>query len=60
MIILFPKKNGVKISTTLIFEMMEAGASEGYVLGAIDFAFSFGAITVSERDALIDYLLERG
>lgn len=60
MIILFPRRKGVKIATTLIFEAMERGESFRYVLGMIDFARKFGAITAAEAQALIEYLKERG
>ena len=58
MIILFPKKKGVKIATTLIFEEIAQGASYQYILGMIDFAKKFGAITATEAKGLIDYLHE--
>ena len=61
MLILFPNdKNGVKIATRLIFEAMADGARFHYVLGMIDFARKFGAITQQEEKALLDYLAERG
>ena len=60
MLILFPKRKGVKIATTLIFDMMRKGAGFQYVLGAIDFAFAFGAITSQEKKALEQHLGERG
>lgn len=60
MIILFPKRKGVKIAPTIIFKMMRKGAGFSYVLGAIDFAFEFGAITEKEKQGLIEHLVERG
>lgn len=60
MIILFPKRKGVKIATTLIFEEIQSGASVPYIFGMIDFAKRFGAITADEETALIEYLKERG
>ena len=60
MLILFPKRKGVKIATTLIFKAMYAGASFHYMLGMIDFAKSFGAITEEEEKSLLEYLKERG
>jgi hypothetical protein len=60
MLILFPKEKGVKIATTIIFQEMAAGAGFRYILGMIDFAWKFGAITPEERTALIQYLKERG
>lgn len=60
MIILFPKRKGVKIATTLIFEQISKGAKFSYVLGMIDFARGFGAITEKEKKALLEYLRERG
>lgn len=60
MLILFPKRNGVKIATQLIFEEMAAGAGTTYILGMINFAAKFGAITQEEQAALIQYLEERG
>ena len=60
MIILFPKRKGVKIATAILFDYIRSGASFHYVLGAIDFAFSFGAITKEEKAALLQYLEERG
>jgi hypothetical protein len=58
MIILFPKRKGVKIATTLIFKQIHKNASIPYVMGAIDFAKSFGAITEAEAQALTEHLLE--
>lgn len=60
MIILFPKRKGVKIATTLIFEEMRQGASYSFILGMIYFASKFGAITPKEQAALTEYLIERG
>ena len=60
MIILFPKRKGVKIATTLIFDLMEKGASSDYLQGAIDFSFAFGAITAKEKQVLMEYLEKRG
>lgn len=60
MIILFPKRKGVKIATTIIFEEIQAGAGASFILGMIHFARRFGAITPQEQDALIQYLEERG
>ena len=54
------KRNGVKIATTIIFEEIAAGAGIAYVLGMIDFAKRYGAITEAEQAALIQYLEERG
>lgn len=59
MFILFPKRKGVKIATTIIFEEMSAGASYHYILGMIDFAKRFGAITKDEAQGLFEYLTER-
>ena len=57
MIILFPKRKGVKIATTLIFkEMQQPQTDRAFILGMIHFAFAFGAITKSEQTALIEYL----
>ena len=58
MIILFPKRKGVKIATTLIFEAIGAGRAYSFVQGAIWFASSFGAITKKEAQALTQYLDE--
>lgn len=58
MIILFPKKKGVKIATALILEEISQGASYHYILGMIDFARKFKAISAQEARALIDYLQE--
>ena len=60
MIILFPKRKGVKIAVAKLFELMRQGASFHYCLGAIDFAFTLGAITEKEKLALLEYLKERG
>ena len=54
------KRNGIKIATTIIFEEIKQGASFQRVMGMLDFALSFGAITQAERAALIQYLEERG
>lgn len=58
MLILFPKRNGVKIATTLIFEAIEEKKGFNYVSGMIDFAYSIKAITDAERAALLQYLIE--
>ena len=60
MLILFPRRKGVKIATCLIFEAMRQGASYHYILGMIDFAADFGAITADEKKDLLIYLAERG
>lgn len=60
MLILFPKRNGVKIATALIFKEIDTGASFHYILGMIDFAKRFGAITGAEAAALLEYVKERG
>lgn len=60
MLILFPKHKGVKIATTLIFEAMLSGAGYNYILGMIDFARKFGAITKEEEKSLLIHLAERG
>lgn len=60
MIILFPKRKGVKISLELICAAMRKGASYHYVLGMLDFAADFGAITPKEKQALLEYLEKRG
>lgn len=60
MLILFPKRKGVKIATTLIFKEIEEGASYIFILGMIHFAAKFGAITYEEQVGLTDYLIERG
>ena len=54
------KENGVKIATTIIFREIAAGAGFHYVLGMIEFAEKFGAITQEESKALLEYLKERG
>ena len=59
MLILFPKRKGIKIATTIIFDAIEKGADSAYVLGMIHFAFAFGAITLKEEQALFEYLKER-
>jgi hypothetical protein len=59
MLILFPKRRGVKIATTLIFEEMSAGASYHYILGMIQFAQRFGAITKAEAQGLLEHLAAR-
>lgn len=58
MLILFPKRKGVKIATTLIFEEIKRGASYHYILGMLGFARKFGAITDTEEKAILDYLAE--
>ena len=60
MMILFPKKDGVKIATTIIWEEILAGASFKYLMGMLDFALRFKAITEKERDIMIEYMIERG
>lgn len=60
MLILFPKRNGVKIATTIIFEAMLAGAGFHYLLGMLAFARKFGAITEAEEKGILDYIEERG
>ena len=60
MIILFPKRKGVKIATSIIFQQIEEGAGYTFILGMIYFASKFGAITHKEQAALTEYLIERG
>ena len=65
MIILFPKRKGVKIATHIIFEEMKnlkkgSGSSTYFiVLGMIYFAARFGAITYDEQIALTEHLNEK-
>ena len=59
MLILFPKKKGVKIATTIIFEEINAGTTPSFILGMIYFASKFGAITTEETKGLTEYLWER-
>ena len=59
MLILFPKRKGIKIATTILFELIETHKDQTYIQGAIDFARAFGAITEKEQLALCDYLKER-
>lgn len=59
MLILFPKRKGVKIATTLIFREIDAGAGYNFILGMIYFAAKFGAITHKEQVALTEHLTER-
>lgn len=49
----------IKKATTIIFEELQAGAGYHYILGMIDFARKFGAITQEEAQALVQYLEER-
>ena len=61
-LILFPKRKGVKIATTLIFKEMEdlTGSHKYFfVLGMIYFAAKFGAITYKEQIALTEHLNEK-
>lgn len=58
MLILFPKRKGVKIATTIIFREMEVGAGYNFIMGMIYFARKFGAITHKEQVALTEYLIE--
>lgn len=60
MIILFPKKKGVKIATTLIFKEIAKGSHPLFILGMIYFANKIGAITEKEMSGLTEYLWERG
>ena len=60
MIILFPKKKGIKIATQIIFDEMRKGASTTYILGMLAFALRFGAITKKEQAAILEYLNARG
>lgn len=60
MIILFPKRKGVKIATEIIFREISAGAGYGFIMGMIYFASKFGAITHKEQVALTEYLYKRG
>lgn len=64
MLILFPKRKGAKIATTIIFQEMKnikKGNSHNYffVLGMLYFAAKFGAITHKEQIALTEYLNEK-
>ena len=56
MLILFPKRKGVKIATTIIFAAIERKESAAYIAGMIDYATEFKAITKAERTALLQYL----
>lgn len=56
MIILFPRRKGVKIATRLTFEAMEQRQEPQFIQGMIYFAAAFGAITKAERASLIQYL----
>lgn len=58
MIILFPRHKGVKIATTIIFRAMMDGAGFHYILGMIDFARKFGAITSKEEASILEHLNE--
>lgn len=58
MIILFPKRKGIKIATTLIFEAIKERQDYLFILGMIYFAAKFGAITPKEQQALMQYLEE--
>lgn len=60
MIILFPKRKGIKIATTLIHKALLEGAAADYVKGMIGFALGFGAINAEEAEILTQYLEERG
>lgn len=60
MLILFPRRKGVKVATTLIFQEIEAGAGFEFIMGMIYFAAKFGAITQEEQAALVEYLEKRG
>lgn len=59
MLILFPKKKGVKIATTIIFQAMQDELSYQHIMGMINFASQFGAITEEECKALIAHLNEQ-
>ena len=59
MLILFPKRKGVKIATTIIFEEMAEPHNPLFVLGMIYFAAKFGAITPAEQSALIQLYAEQ-
>lgn len=58
--ILFPKRKGIKIATTIIFEEITAGTGASFIMGMLHFARRFGAITQEEQAALIQYIEERG
>ena len=58
MMILFPRRKGVKIATTILFEEMERGAGFHYTLGMIHFARRFGAITAKEEAGILEHLNE--
>lgn len=58
MIILFPKRKGVKIATAIIFRAIERKAGFNYIMGMLEFAHEFGAITGAERATLTQYLVE--
>jgi len=62
MIILFPKRKGVKVATTIIFQEIEnvkSSHSYFFALGQIYFAAKFGAITYKEQIALTEHLNEK-
>ena len=56
MIILFPKRKGIKIATTIIFQAMEDKMPYDFIVGMIYFASAFGAINPKEQQALMQYL----
>lgn len=58
MIILFPRRKGIKIATTIIFEAIERKEDFKIILGMIYFASAFGAITPKEQQAIIQHLKE--
>jgi hypothetical protein len=62
MLILFPKRKGAKIATTIIFQEIKNvkdSAGYWYVLGMIFFAAKFGAISYDEQVSLTQYLNEK-
>lgn len=58
MLILFPKRKGIKIATTIIFDAIKRKEDIKIILGMIYFASAFGAINSKEQQALMQYLKE--
>ena len=59
MIILFPKRKGVKVATSLIFEELERSTNLSFLLGMLHFAARFGAISQDEEIALYQHITEK-
>lgn len=51
--------DGINEALVILFKQFPTGSSFDYLLGMLDFAIAFGAITQEEYEAMYDYIEER-